>query len=81
MEDKQKICDMFCAVLRETDLLGSGGNPLVGLQYIKFDHEEIVRPIFEDGTGENGYYDICVTCDSGAAMIVDIVAQFVARRM
>lgn len=80
-ENKQKICDLLCTTLRETRALGSDGNPLVALQYIKLDGSEIVRPMFQDGTGANGYYDINVTCDSGAALITDVVAQFVARRM
>ena len=81
MEDKQKICDLLCMTLRETRLFGGDGNTLEALQYIKYDDSEIVRPLFKDGTGANGYYDICVTWDSGAALITDIVAQFVARRM
>lgn len=80
MEDKQRVCDLLCIALRETRLF-SGDNPLVSLNYIQRGESEIVRPLFEDGTGQNGYYDINVTCDSGAALITDVVAQFVARRM
>lgn len=69
MENKQAICDALCATLKLTDNAGTG-NKLKELKYIK--DKEVVRPIFEDGTGENGWYDINVACDSGTAMIVDI---------
>ena len=41
--------------------------------------EETVRPIFEDGCGENGYYDINISWDSGIAIVMDIVNQFVKK--
>lgn len=81
-EDKQKICDLLCEALRATSNAGEGGNPLIELRYIekpldKPQYSEIVRPIFADGTGENGWYDVNVSMDSGTAMIMDIVNQFV----
>ena len=82
-EDKQKICDLLCEALKATSGLGHPeNNPLVELRYIKNppdkpQFEEIVRPIFADGTGENGWYDVNVSYDSGTAMIMDIVNQFV----
>ena len=81
MENKQNVCDMMCYAIRATDAGGSElNNPLVKLQYKKLENgDEIVRPIFKDGTGSNGYYDINVTCDSGIAMILDIVNQFVRK--
>ena len=55
-------------------------NPLDRLVYMKNeDGSEIVRPIFEDGTGQNGDYDVVVTCDSGIAIIMDIVDKFVRK--
>lgn len=84
-EDKQKICDLFCETLRATLNAGyPGGNPLVELRYIKKpegkpQYDEIVRPIFADGTGEDGYFDVNVSWDSGTAMIMDIVSQFVRK--
>lgn len=84
-EDKQKICDLLCEALRATSNAGDPmGNPLVRLVYIenpldKPQFDAIVRPIFADGTGENGWYDVNVSCDSGTAMIIDIVKQFVAK--
>ena len=80
-EDKKAICDAFCEVLRMTTQLGyPDGNPLKELRYIKLDdYTEIVRPVFEDGTGENGWYDVNVSGDSGIAVIEDIVKRFVRR--
>jgi hypothetical protein len=77
-EDKQAICDAFCATLRLTNNAGHPeGNPLKELKYIP--EREIVRPIFEDGTGSDGWYDCYVGGDSGTAMITDIVRQFVQK--
>ena len=43
-------------------------------------YEETVRPIFEDGCGEAfGYYDVNVSMDSGIAIIMDVVNQFVRK--
>ena len=75
MENKQAICNALCEALRLTTNAGTG-NKLAELRYIA--DEEVVRPVFEDGTGENGWYDINVACDSGSAMIVDI-ARWVGR--
>ena len=77
MENKQAICDALCQTLRLTDNAGCvEGNALKELRYIP--EKEVVRPIFEDGTGEDGWYDINVACDSGTAMIVDI-AKWIRR--
>lgn len=40
---------------------------------------EIARPIFENGNGENGYYDVCITGSSGTSIFKDIVRQFVDK--
>lgn len=79
MENKQHVCDMMCKAIQATDAGGNPmNNPLKELRYMKLDNGyEIVRPIFEDGTGSNGSYDIYVNCDSGIAIIMDIVKQFV----
>lgn len=81
IEDKQKICDAFCETLRLTSNAGSPyNNPLRELRYIKLENgDEIVRPIFENGSGEDGYYDVSVSWDSGTAMIYDIVRNFVQK--
>lgn len=81
MENKQNVCDKLCEAIRATNAGGDPrNNPLKVLRYMKLDDgTEIVRPIFEDGTGDNGYYDVDVTCDSGIAIIMDITKQFVRR--
>ena len=60
VEDKKAVCDAMCEALRKTSAAGNPiNNALVELRYIEFDDgREIVRPIFENGCGENGYYDI-----------------------
>lgn len=84
-EDKQKICDALCEALRCTSAAGSPmNNPLIELRYMTKEEggrfDETVRPIFEDHCGEAfGYYDVNVSCDSGIAMIMDIVNQFVRK--
>lgn len=83
-EDKQKICDAMCETLKLTSAAGSPiNNPLIELHYMTKEeggrYEETVRPIFADGCGKNGYYDINVSCDSGVAVIIDIVNQFVKK--
>ena len=89
MESKGLICAMICEALQHTRQfrIGIGENGLKELRYIKkgetnepnIRYDETVRPIFEDGTGENGWYDINVSCDSGTALFMDISKQFLAR--
>ena len=79
MENKQAICDALCVALVLTNNAGRG-NALKRLVYMPEGngyYSEVVRPVFEDGTGEDGYYDINVAMDSGTALITDIVNQFV----
>lgn len=78
-EDKQEICNALCETLRLTVCAGTS-NALKELRYMPEGngiYSEAVRPIFEDGNGENGYYDVNVSCDSGIAVIKDIMRQFV----
>ena len=75
-EDKQAICNALCDTLRLTSN-GGTDNSLARLIYMP--DEEKVRPVFTDGTGQNGYYDINVAGDSGTSMIVDIANQFIKR--
>ena len=63
MEDKQKICDRLLETLKVTRL----GTDLIDLDYIK--ESEIVVAHFEGG----GKKEINVACDSGIAMIKDII--------
>ena len=75
-ENKQAILDSFCKTLQLTSNAGDpSGNRLEHLLYIP--EREVVRPIFADGTGKDGYYDVCVACDSGTAMIYDVCRNFV----
>ena len=88
-EDKQLICNKICEALQQTANFRTdvGYNGLKELRYIRkgetyepnIQYDETVRPIFEDGTGANGYYDINVSCDSGSAMFIDIAKQFIAK--
>lgn len=81
MENKQVICDKVCEALRLTSNAGTG-NALKELRYMpegNGHYSEVVRPIFEDGTGEDGWYDINVAMDSGTSVIVDIANQFIKR--
>lgn len=75
-ENKQEICNALCETLRLTTNAGTG-NALVELRFIDEGYRQTVRPIFEDGNGENGWYDVNVSGDSGTAMIIDIVNHFV----
>ena len=77
-EDKQEICNCVLVALMHTYNAGCLiSNPLVELQYIE--EKEIVRPIFLDGTGKDGCYDINVHMDSGTSVIVDIATQFIQK--
>ena len=79
-ENKQEICDAFCKCLQLTSAAGHpDGNPLTELKYFEDERGEFVRPIFRDGNGKDGYYDVNVTCDSGIAIIMDLTKQFVRK--
>ena len=80
-ENKQLICSAICNALRTTNAAGSpDNNPLVEIQYIQLDNgDEIARPIFADGSGQNEYYDVNISGDSGIGIWLDITEQFVRR--
>ena len=79
MENKQHICNAICQALRKTNAAGNN-NALVELRYIQKENgDEIVRPIFENGAGANGYYDVNVTGDSGIGIWLDITQQFIRK--
>ena len=78
-ENKQAILDAICAALRLTDNAGRG-NALTEIRYIKnANGTEIARPIFENGAGDDGWYDINITADSGTAIFKDVTRQFLDR--
>ena len=79
-EDIQEICNSMVVTLAYTYNAGNLlNNPLTELKYIKDDEKEIVRPIFLDGTGKNGEFDINVHMDSGTSVIIDITNQFIKK--
>lgn len=78
-EDMKKICEMMCAVLRETRAYRR-------LKELRWNEEkEYVTPVFENGAGEpdefcpKGWYAVNCRGDSGAAVIMDIVDNFVKK--
>ena len=76
LDNRQDICNAVRDALLLTSNAGmSSANALRELKYIP--ESETVRPIFEDGTGSDGHYDVCVWGDSGTSLIVDISRQFV----
>ena len=66
-EDKQKICDLLLKALQETRNL----HDLTDLQYDK--ENDIVIATFDSGYTKKAN----VACDSGTAMIRDIIEQIV----
>ena len=78
LDDRQDICNAVRDALVLTSNAGlSEANALAELKYIP--EKETVRPVFEDGTGSDGYYDVCVAWRSGTAVICDIIRKFVDR--
>ena len=80
-ENKQAILTAICEALRKTSAAGTPGhNPLVEIRYIqKSNGDEVARPIFEDGAGEGGYYDVNISGDSGIGIWLDITSQFIRK--
>lgn len=64
-EDKQAICDALCKTLKLT----RDYCDIQQLEYCKCNHEEIVSVIFSDYS----FRDINVSCDSGTALIRDVL--------
>ena len=81
VENKQEMCDALLAMLQKTACAGHpDGNPLRKLTYfVREDGTEIVRPIFHDGAGRDGYYDVVVTGDSNMGILYDVFRQFVQK--
>ena len=82
MENKQLIANKICEALQQTRQFAPnrGHNGLLELRYIERNGGEYLRPIFEDNlSGNNDYCDINITGDSGTAMFVDVVKQFIKR--
>jgi hypothetical protein len=64
-EDKQLICDLLCAALRAT----RGQHDLEGIIYHHLDADHQMVTIAWSGCGKT----VDVSCDSGIAMIRDIL--------
>jgi len=41
--------------------------------------EDFVRPIFKDGNGNSGYYDVVVSGDNAMGLIYDVMTKFVFK--
>lgn len=82
MENKQEILNAICEALRLTRNAGTG-NALKEIRYMEDKGSEYAVPIFENGNGTpdeycpHGYYGVNITGDSGTAIFIDIVKQFV----
>lgn len=79
-ENKSEFLNELCELLKKTRALGDPrGNPLSRIEYVVDGHgNEYARPIFADGSGENGYYDVCITGDSCVAILTDL-SRFYSR--
>lgn len=76
-ENKATVAKVFCLALQMTSAAGTG-NPLMEMHYGRNDrNDEIVTPILADGNAD--WYECHVTGDSGIAMIMDMVNQFVRK--
>ena len=75
----QKTMDKMVEMLQTTGqfAIGKGYNGLKELRVIENERDQFVRPVFEDGNGENGYYDVNITCDNELGAIIDVMKQFV----
>ena len=85
-ENKQEILNSLCATLQMTEAAGYlYGNPLKEIRYVKRGSDEFAVPIFADGNGEpndyypNGYYAVNISGDSGVAVVMDVISNFVRR--
>ena len=77
-EDKRIILKAYLNLLRATSNAGSG-NSVVDILLIEKNGMQYARPIFEDGNGKDGYYDVNISGDSGTAIIKDLTDNFVCR--
>jgi hypothetical protein len=83
-ENKQEIANKICEALQLTRQFAphQGNNGLLELRYIKSEngYSEYLRPVFEAEPDRNdGYYDINISGDSGTAVFIDVVRQFINR--
>ena len=77
-ENRKEFCNKLCELLQMTKCAGAPeSNPLKELRFIETEYGEIVRPVFEDGIGENGYYDVNVSGDSNMGILYDVFNHFI----
>lgn len=69
-ENKQEICKKLCELLQLTRC----GNHLTSIYYTKEGNEEYANVVWEQGKYKQ---KICVTADSGAAIISDVLKRIV----
>ena len=79
--NKQEFLNKLTELLRMTSCAGHPlSNPLREIKLVTNKYgDEIARPIFEDGTGEDGYYDVNVSGDSNMGTLIDLVNKFINR--
>ena len=77
--DRQEFLDEIVKLLRMTSGAGHPeNNPLKEIKIVTKEYGmEFARPIFEDGTGENGYYDVCIDGDNNMGVLYDVFNKFV----
>lgn len=76
-ESKEMVAMAFCLALQMTNNAGKC-NHVSEMKYTKLENgDEVVIPILEDGTDD--WYVCHVTGDSGTAMLIDMVNQFVRK--
>lgn len=71
-EDKQAICNRLCDLLKIT----RSGNGLISIEYVKEGQEEYAKVCWQQGEpgGMEMFMDkICITGDSGRAIILDVL--------
>ena len=72
MEDKREICKKLCELLKLT----RAGEGLVSIDYEKDGEEEYAKVCWQQGEpgGMEMFVDkVCITADSGAAIIRDVM--------
>lgn len=70
-ENKQEICKKLCELLKIT----RGGYGLVSIEYLKEGQEEFAKVYWQHGKEEGFVQKICITGDSGAAIIRDVMRR------
>lgn len=78
MENIQNTMNLLCKTLQTTRMF----DPTVGngLKELKVTADgKFVRPVFMDGAGEDGYYDVNIEGDSTLGAVQDVMKRFVNK--